>query len=165
MSRFLKCTYMHFKNSFEKKRAQNFTSTEMSTDQLSTNPSDILRSRLGIGLKFQCRMLGGPRLLPGGCSALFSSSLFAVYLMFRFKYGEDGWCGVLAFKLSVRRSGGRDAELYVRAGDLFCFPLVSTAAPPLQHFNLFFMFWNFFVLLFCSPQLDFSSCNQPFWLS
>lgn len=139
----------------------------MSTDQLAPNPSDILRNRLGIGLKFQCRMLGAPRLRPGGCSALFSSSLFAVYLMFRFEDDEDGGCGVLAFKLSVRRRGGRDAELCVRAGDLYCFPLVSTAPPPLQHFNLFFIFWIFFFffLLFCSPQLDFSSCNQPFWLS
>lgn len=145
MSRFLKCSYNHtfilripFRKK-KKKEAQNCTSNEMSTDQLAPNPSDILRNRLGIGLKFQCRMLGAPRLRPGGCSALFNSSLFAVYLMFRFEDDEDGGCGVLAFKLSVRRSGGRVAELCVRAGDLYCFPLVSTT-PPLQHFNLFFIF-------------------------
>jgi hypothetical protein len=104
--------------------------------QLSTNLNDILHSRLGIGLKFQCRTLGAPRLLPGGWSALFRSSLFAVYLM------------VLAFELSVRKSGGRDAVLCTRAGDLYGFPLISTAAAPLQSLNLFFISLFFFLCLF-----------------
>jgi hypothetical protein len=114
--------------------------------QLSNNPSDIFRSRLGIGLKFQCRMLGAPRLFPGGWSALFSSSLSAVYLMLRFKYEDGGGCAVLALELLVRKSGGRDALLCARAGDLYCFPLVSTTAvAPLQNLNLLFI--SFFSLL------------------
>lgn len=113
--------------------------------QLSTNPSDILRSRLGIGLKFQCRMLGGPRLRPGGWSALFRSSLFAVYLMLRFIYGDVGRCAVLTFKLSARRSGGRDALLCARAGDWYFFTLDSTAVAPLQNLNLFFISLFFFL--------------------